>query len=144
MSTIKQKIAIAKLVENGGNVNKAMVSAGYSRTTAKTPKKLTESLGWKELVEKYLSEEKLMKTHLSLLNSSNWRARANALDKAYKILGKYIKQVRFTTYDEFADLTDEELDIKLAELEEKIARFKKYTKVDDTNLGISSLSLNNL
>ena len=43
MATIRQKKALAKIVENGGNVSKAMVEAGYSPMTAKTPQKLTES-----------------------------------------------------------------------------------------------------
>jgi phage terminase small subunit len=43
MPTTKQKKAVANLVENGGNVSKAMRDAGYSEATAKTPQKLTES-----------------------------------------------------------------------------------------------------
>lgn len=31
------------MVENGGNVSKAMIDAGYSPNTAKTPQKLTDS-----------------------------------------------------------------------------------------------------
>lgn len=41
--TIKQQKAVANLVENGGNVSKAMIDAGYTPATAKTPQKLTDS-----------------------------------------------------------------------------------------------------
>ncbi|MDO8487563.1 MAG: hypothetical protein Q7S45_04665 [Candidatus Curtissbacteria bacterium] len=51
MATFKQKLAASKLVENGGNIGEAMKSAGYSKNTAKTPQKLTESKGWRELMD---------------------------------------------------------------------------------------------
>ena len=54
--TLKQKLATEKLVENGGNIGKAMIEAGYSPMTAKTPQKLTESKGFQELKEQYKQE----------------------------------------------------------------------------------------
>jgi hypothetical protein len=48
MSTIRQKRAITEMVENGGNISKAMISAGYSAATAKTPGKLTGSKGFQK------------------------------------------------------------------------------------------------
>lgn len=51
MATIKQKKALVNLVENGGNVSKAMLDAGYSPNTAKTPSKLTESVGFIQYLE---------------------------------------------------------------------------------------------
>lgn len=39
------------MVENGGNVSRAMIEAGYSPNTAKTPQKLTQSIGFVELCE---------------------------------------------------------------------------------------------
>jgi hypothetical protein len=41
--TIKQQKAVAYMLENGGNVGKAMRDAGYSAAMAKNPQKLTES-----------------------------------------------------------------------------------------------------
>lgn len=51
MATQKQDRAFAILVENGGKtpVSKAMVEAGYSPATAKTPQKLTQSEAFKKL-----------------------------------------------------------------------------------------------
>jgi hypothetical protein len=49
MATEKQKKAVNNMVENGGIVSKAMLDADYSENTAKTPQKLTESKGFKEI-----------------------------------------------------------------------------------------------
>ena len=51
MPTIKQKKAVNKIVENRGNISKSMREVGYSPKTAKNPKHLTESKGYKELCE---------------------------------------------------------------------------------------------
>lgn len=63
MATLKQRKAVEALVESGGIIGKAMVKGGYSENTAKTPQKLTESDGWKELMGKYLDDKKLVKVH---------------------------------------------------------------------------------
>lgn len=60
-ATLKQKIAFKKMVENGGSISKAMIASKYSKATAHTPSKLTSTEGWKELMEKYLPEKKLLK-----------------------------------------------------------------------------------
>lgn len=57
--TIKQQKAIENVMENRGNVSRAMIEAGYDPTTAKNPKNLTESKAWKELMDKHFSEERL-------------------------------------------------------------------------------------
>lgn len=51
MSTKKQEKAIQKIVENGGNISRAMIDAGYSLSTAKTPKKLTGSKGYSDILK---------------------------------------------------------------------------------------------
>jgi len=51
MATIKQKNAVNNIVDNGGNVSKAMLDAKYSKNTAKTPQKLTNSKGFKEICD---------------------------------------------------------------------------------------------
>ncbi len=40
-----------------------MVKAGYSLTTSKRTNKLTRTKGWEEMIEKYISEEALLKVH---------------------------------------------------------------------------------
>jgi len=68
--TIKQKKAIKNVVENGGNVSKAMRDAGYSPATAKNPSKLTDTAAWAELMETYLPDVDLAAKHKSLLNAT--------------------------------------------------------------------------
>ena len=68
--TTKQKLVVSKLVENGGNIGKAMIAAGYSPATAKTPQKLTESKGWRKLVVQNLyPDETTLKTLDNLFNA---------------------------------------------------------------------------
>ena len=54
MATLKQKLAVRNLVENHGNVSKAMRDAWYPDVTAKNPKNLTESKWYKEELNKYI------------------------------------------------------------------------------------------
>lgn len=56
MSTLKQKRAVRAIVENGGNVSKAMREVGYTNETAKTPSKLTDSDGYHEEAAFFLKE----------------------------------------------------------------------------------------
>lgn len=49
--SFRQILAVDKIVENRGIMGKAMVDAGYSENTAKNPKNLTESDGYKQLLE---------------------------------------------------------------------------------------------
>lgn len=71
MATIKQKLAVKKILENNGNVSKSMKDAGYARGTAKNPQQLTRSKGWLELMEKELPDDLLAKTHKELLNATH-------------------------------------------------------------------------
>jgi hypothetical protein len=64
MTTIKQKIALEKLVENGGNVTRAMIEAGYSEATANNPSNLTHSEGFRSLLKQYGLDESFVVTAL--------------------------------------------------------------------------------
>ena len=106
MPTFRQKLVASKLVENGGNIGKAMVAAGYSPNTAKTPGKLTKSKGWQKLMDSLFPDELLLKNHRELLNAKkiivdrsngntkiiakiDSRTVVKALDMAYKLKGYY-------------------------------------------------------
>ncbi len=107
MATIRQKNAAKKVVEMGGNVSKAMEAAGYSPKTAKTPKKLTKSKGWEELMKEYLPDKLLAEKHKELLTipkrvrkfvkgeleseyeELDSQAISKGLDMGYKLKGKY-------------------------------------------------------
>ncbi len=67
MPTLRQRKAVKAIVENGGIVSKGMEAAGYTKATAKTPQKLTNSKGWAELLEEALPDSLLSKVHKKLL-----------------------------------------------------------------------------
>jgi len=69
MPTFKQKLTASLMVENGGNMGKAMIKAGYSKAMAKNPYKLTRSRGWVEATQGMLSDEKIAKIHAEMLDS---------------------------------------------------------------------------
>lgn len=113
--TQKQARAIKNVVDNGGNVYKAMIDAGYSPATAKTPQKLTESKAWESLMDKYLPDESLAKIHKKILKKQEVQLKNNnetkkvevvktgqphsdvgkALDMAYKLKGRYKEKSLF-------------------------------------------------
>jgi len=104
MVTLRQKKAFKEVAENGGNLGKAMRKAGYAEVTSKSPVKLTDSLGWQELMEKYLPDNLLAEKHLKLLNKTEkiikgtkildtgepeTQAVSKGLEMAYKLKDKF-------------------------------------------------------
>ena len=91
--TEKQKRAYNDIVVNGSNKKKAMITAGYSKNTAKAPTKMTNTRGWKELIEQHLPDSKLSKLHNSFLNKKDKKQphsdALRALDIAYRLKNKY-------------------------------------------------------
>lgn len=108
--TIKQRLAFAKIAEKGRSVSAVMREVGYSKQTAVTPHKLTESKGWKQLMEEFLPDSLLAEKHQALLNKKETiitrnnitketetilteeidaNAVGKGLDMAYKIKGAY-------------------------------------------------------
>lgn len=97
--TVKQHLAMKKVVENGGNVSRAMIDVGYSPKTAENPQKLTQSKAWEEYLEEYLPDAKLMKVHEEGLEATkihtshtepdrevpDYAVRHKYLDTAYKL-----------------------------------------------------------
>lgn len=101
MATIRQKNSFKKVL-NGSTISKAMVLSGYSKKTATSTGKLTNTKGWKELLELHLSDKELALKHKELLNKREivringeelnqpeTQAVSRALDMAYKLKGKY-------------------------------------------------------
>jgi hypothetical protein len=70
MATIRQQLAVEKILENHGNVSKAMKEAGYSESMSKNPQVLTNSEGFRELLEQKLPDSLLLKTHLEGLEAN--------------------------------------------------------------------------
>lgn len=98
MATEKQKRALDIMVENGGNVSKAMREAGYSPATAKTPKKLTESEGFKELAEAYLPDDMLLRALSDDIEKKEGNRKAE-LELAFKIKGRMTEKLEHTNPD---------------------------------------------
>lgn len=70
-TAIKHKKVLAKLVENGGNMSKAIRDTGlYSSVIANDPQKILNSKTWNEVVEDQLSDGELMQKHKQLLNAT--------------------------------------------------------------------------
>lgn len=101
MATFKQKEAFKKISENLGNVSKTMREVGYSDITAATPSNLTNSKGWKELMDTYLPEEDLIKVHKEglsctkkividgeLIEVDDYPTRHRYLEVGYKLRGR--------------------------------------------------------
>lgn len=115
--SMRQKEAMDNVVENRGNVSKAMRDAGYPAITAKNPKNLTESKAWADYMEEHLPDADLAKKHKELLNKKQVVLKNNnetgeidtiftdeidvqavkaALDMAYKLKGNYAPEKRLT------------------------------------------------
>lgn len=81
------------MVENGGNMGKAMIEAGYSPMTAKTPSKLTKSRGWQELMEFAFPDEWIARTQRELLKAATLSYKDVSVNTDDKILRKELLSV---------------------------------------------------
>lgn len=108
MSGLKQEIAFKEVLK-GSTISKAMLTAGYSKTTATTTGKLTNTKKWQELVARHISDNKIAKLHDKLLNKEEvislsdgaqngahleWTGQPHsdavkALEMAYRLKDKY-------------------------------------------------------
>lgn len=89
MATNKQKRALDKIVETGGNnIGKAMVEAGYSAKTALTPKKLTNSVGFLQLCEERgLTDDFLLDALVEDIENKKGNRKAE-LELGFKVKGR--------------------------------------------------------
>jgi transposase len=108
--TIKQKMAFKEVVM-GSSISKAMEKVGYSKSTAKRTNKITQTKGWKELVEEFLPDSDLARLHKEGLNAGrtiyknnmtsgeieevgfepDYAVRHKYLDSAYKLKDRFPK-----------------------------------------------------
>ena len=97
MPTIKQEKALEKMVENGGNASQAMRDVGYSENTAKTPQKLTESKGFKELCEDSgLTDSFLIESLVEDIKAKKGNRRAE-LELGLKVRGRLVRKTDITS-----------------------------------------------
>lgn len=142
MPTLKQKKAFDEIGVNGGNISKAMKTAGYSESVSKRTDKLTNTKGWEELMKKHLPDSLLAKRHKELLNKRevvmiqknpsngervyeqldqpDTQAVSKGLDMAYKLKKRYPDEEKGDTYTQINIFDAEQLKrIAKRALEEK-------------------------
>lgn len=131
MATTKQKLVLPKIVENHGNLYKAMVAVGYSPATAKNPSNLLKSKGFRELLEEVLPDEELAKVHKSLLGSHRLDhmtfplgpdSPAKAAEWIEEERVKALQKGREPKITERSILTDEDIEVMLRELGCRVRR----------------------
>ncbi len=130
MATTKQKTVFNKILENPGiSLGKAMLEAGYEPNTAHNPTDLTESKGWKELMEEHLPTTLLAKKHVELLQSKKIEHMVfmlgpkNEADKQQYIEEAIAKaKVDGKEYKEIEYVTDVDIIEMLAEVNCKVKR----------------------
>ena len=97
MTTIKQELALSKVVENGGNITQAMRDVGYSEATINNPSNLTKSKGFLELCEeKGLTDDFLLQALVQDIQDKKGNRKAE-LELAFKIKGKLIQKTDITS-----------------------------------------------
>lgn len=97
MATQKQKRALSKMVENGGIASKAMIDAGYSPNTAKTPQKLTDSSGFLELCEKNgLTDDLLINALIEDIRKKKGNRKAE-LELGFRVKGRLVQKTDVTS-----------------------------------------------
>lgn len=120
---IKHKKVLMEMVENGGKVGPAMIQAGYSPTTAKTPSKLTSTKKWKKLMKKYIPDKLLVKVTKEGLRATmvktsltepdrtlpDFGVRQRYLETALKMKGKLVERTDLTTDGKIINLNIEEI-----------------------------------
>lgn len=112
--SIRQKKVISAVVENGGNVSKAMREAGYSEAYSKNPQKIVQTKTWEELLDEYLPDDLLTKVALEGLFAKriqtsptegdreveDYAVRQRYLETSLKMKGKIIDKKDLTTKGE--------------------------------------------
>jgi hypothetical protein len=87
---IRAHKALENIIENRGNVSRAMLDAGFSEAYARNPHQFVATKLFKELVEEYLPDEFLAEQHRELFNQ---------------------KQLAYFTFPK--TMEDEEIEIKM-------------------------------
>lgn len=128
MPTEKQKKAVKAMLENGGIISKAMEASGYTKATSKTPQKLTQSKGFKELCEECGLTDDLILVSLVEDIKKKPQNRKAELELGAKIKGLFTDKIKIGEDPE--NPFKKELDDK--EIDKIIERYANRTK--DTSI----------
>jgi macrodomain Ter protein organizer (MatP/YcbG family) len=101
-----------KVIESKGvkSVARIMVEEGYPETTAHNPQQVTNSKTYKEIFEKYITDDDLASKHKSFLNSENEMVGIKALDMGYKVKGNYAAEKKDININTLSELFNSTLD----------------------------------
>lgn len=80
--------AVQKLTENGGHLGKALLEAGYSKSIAESPKKVTTTKGFIEAMSEAGLDLDTLNGYLASDLKSKPKQRLGELTLAYKLHGK--------------------------------------------------------
>lgn len=94
MANLRQKKAAAIIIEAGGEISmgKALRQAGYSEATANNPGKVTNTKGWRELLNSIPEEEILNKLKENATQKRSLNASNTAIDIFFRLKGKFQKE----------------------------------------------------
>lgn len=92
---------------NGMSFGETMRLEGYSKSYSENPSQLLSTASWQDLTQEQIPDELLVKILKDLLHHKDWRARSDALDKAFKIKGKYKEKIEVK--NKYSHITDEKL-----------------------------------
>jgi hypothetical protein len=145
MATRKQQIALQKISENIGNsptktLGTILAEAGYSESVCKTPTRVTQSKGWRELLDQYFPDNELLLVHRRMLYKQEVFVHNGkviptgqphsdvkyALDLLYKMKNYYKDTKAITIENEYSKMSDDELLAKIDEYR-KSDRYSKFT-----------------
>ena len=90
--TYKQRKALEKIVENHGNISKSMVEVGYDPDTAKNPKNLTQSKGFRQLCDEVGLTDQFILDALTDDIKGKPKNRKPELELAVKIKGMIVEK----------------------------------------------------
>ncbi len=97
MPTIKQELALQKIVENGGNISQAMRDVGYSEASINNPSSLTKSKGFIELCDaKGLTDDLLINALVEDIKEKKGNRKAE-IELGFKIRGSLISRQDITS-----------------------------------------------
>lgn len=137
------KKTIENLIENHGNVSRAMVDAGYSKSYAKNPQDLVATQTFQDLMDELLPDKeigkrlkeimnaprlvrKFIKGDLELETTETDPSQIKAVDIALKVKGRYPKESEVPSTS-LVQLTNEQVQ-QLAELAADYAKHKRSAK----------------
>lgn len=107
MATIRQKRR-AQIIGKNSTIKAELLEAGYAPSTARhQPPSVTKAKNWKELVEQYLPDDKLLTIHNEALQAEkqtktgaqvpDHQTRLRAVELGLKVKGKLTEKVDHTT-----------------------------------------------